>query len=183
MLIHEQIITENLIGIEISLKHKNDVFEIFSNPASIRYTDNEVQHSVLDAEKLILKFQDEFRTQQSVRWGITLKNKPKIIGILSLYHIDFKHRFATLGCLMSEAYQGKKLMPEMQKAAFRWAFETLNLNRIEAQCFVGNVHSIKNLESVGMIREGRLRQNFLIYGRYEDSYLYGLTRSDFFDSI
>ena len=178
-MIHEKIITGRLEGVEITLENKEDIFRIFSNPESIKYTDNELHHSIADSEKLILKYREELFNETAIRWGIKLLGSSEIIGVTGFYHIDFKHRFATVGSVMSEQFQGKGLMPEMQKASFQWAFEHLKLNRIDGQCFVRNVYSIRFLEKLGFVCEGRLRQNFLIDGIFEDSYIYGLLKENF----
>jgi ribosomal-protein-alanine N-acetyltransferase len=179
MLIHEKLLTEKYEGIEITTEYKDDIFKIFSNPKSIQFTDNDLHVSISDSENLIRKYHIELLSGIAVRWGIKILGTGAIIGVTGFYHIDFKHRFATIGSLMSEQFQGKGIMPVMQKASIRWAFEKLKLHRIEGQCFVGNIHSIKNVESIGMIREGQLRQNFLINGKFEDSYIYAIVNNEY----
>ena len=56
------------------------------------------------------------------------------------------------------------------------AFEELELRRIEAYCMPDNAPSIRLLESLGFLLEGRLRQYVQINGQYEDHLIYSLLR-------
>ena len=56
----------------------------------------------------------------------------------------------------------------------QFGFFELQLHRIEAGCAVENVASIKVLEHVGMIREGRKRQILPIRGEWIDNYFYAM---------
>jgi ribosomal-protein-alanine N-acetyltransferase len=64
------------------------------------------------------------------------------------------------------------------KAVAGFAFDTLQLNRIEAACLPGNAASVRLLEKVGFTREGYARRYLCIDGRWQDHILYGLVRDD-----
>ena len=52
------------------------------------------------------------------------------------------------------------------------------MHRIYATCDVNNVASARVLEKAGMQREGLLRQDMLLRGRWRDSYLYAILEDD-----
>lgn len=58
-----------------------------------------------------------------------------------------------------------------------YTLKELGINKLEATCSVNNSASYKLLEKHGFIREGNLKQNIIINGKYVDDYIYGLYES------
>ncbi len=56
---------------------------------------------------------------------------------------------------------------------FRYAFNYLNLHRIETDCAVNNIESLKLLEKLEMVREGK-KENFYSYMKNGLTALYTL---------
>ena len=54
----------------------------------------------------------------------------------------------------------------------------LNMHRIFATCDPINIASSRVLDKVGMIKEGRLRENLLIKDGWRDSLLYGILEQE-----
>ncbi len=168
--------TERLILREISIEDKNEIFNIFSDKNILKYTDNEIHKDINDSISLIEKYKRELKNGESYRWAVCLKTDGKLIGTVSLYHIDYKHKFATIGSILLSEFQRKGIIPEAQKATFDFAFNILKLNRLEGQVYTENFPSIKKLEKLGFEREGKLRQNFVINKKFCDSYMYSLLK-------
>ncbi len=60
----------------------------------------------------------------------------------------------------------------------RFAFEVLDLHRLEADVDPRNARSIRALERAGFTREGHQRERYWQYGDWQDALLYGLLRRD-----
>jgi len=58
----------------------------------------------------------------------------------------------------------------------RWAFDTLDLNRVQSETDTRNTASARVLEKLGFVREGMLRENCIVNGEVSDSWVYGLLR-------
>jgi len=116
---------------------------------------------------------------KSVRWGVCIKKRNKIVGVISLYNLDEKHKFVSNGSIIKPDFQNNGLMTEALNAVSNFAFKKLDINRIEAQTFVDNAKSVKYLTKAGFKLEGRLRQNFMIEKSLRDSYIYSLLKQDF----
>ena len=58
----------------------------------------------------------------------------------------------------------------------QWAFDTLDLNRVQAETDTRNAASARVLEKLGFVREGALRENCVVTGAVSDSWVYGLIR-------
>jgi ribosomal-protein-alanine N-acetyltransferase len=64
------------------------------------------------------------------------------------------------------------------RLALRHAFEELGLRRIEADTDPRNSGSCRLLERLGFVREGLLRERWLIDGELQDTAIYGLLRGE-----
>ena len=60
----------------------------------------------------------------------------------------------------------------------QWAFDTLNLNRIETDTDPRNIAAARALEKLGFVREGLLREDCIVNGEVCDSLMYGLLRRE-----
>jgi ribosomal-protein-alanine N-acetyltransferase len=69
---------------------------------------------------------------------------------------------------------GRGLITEAAGALVDVGFRDLQLHRIWASCLPTNPASARVLEKLGFRREGHLRQNLRIHGKWQDSYLYAL---------
>ncbi len=113
-----------------------------------------------------------------MKWGIALLSSDKLIGSVTLFHIDFTHRRAEIGYAQGRAYWGQGYMQEALKAVLNHAFEILNLHRIEADVDPRNAASVRTLERLGFQREGYLRERWQVNGEIQDAFYYGLLRPD-----
>ena len=59
-----------------------------------------------------------------------------------------------------------------------YAFGVLAMNRIEADIDPRNARSAKSLERLGFVKEGFLRERWIVAGEVSDTALYGLLRRD-----
>lgn len=70
-------------------------------------------------------------------------------------------------------------MKEALPALIGFAFDTLDLHRLEADVDPRNLRSIRLLEGTGFRREGYLRERYHLNGEIQDALLYGLLRPEF----
>ena len=64
------------------------------------------------------------------------------------------------------------------QALLRYAFQTLDLNRLEADIDPRNVASARTLERLGFQKEGYLRERWIVNDEISDTCLYGLLRRE-----
>lgn len=103
------------------------------------------------------------------------------IGFTGLHAIDWKNRRATSGLVLGdrEAW-GRGYATDAMRVRTKFAFETLNLHRVESEALAENVASQKALEKVGYKREGVLRQRIWNEGRWHDAIRYAILDQDYF---
>jgi ribosomal-protein-alanine N-acetyltransferase len=168
------LVSENYLLNNIVESNPQQLFDLYSHPEVIRYIDMPTLNSLADAQNYIFKAAELFDKQQKVVWAIYSKEQIDLLGIIRLFGINREHHFANIGFELNRQCWGKGIISECLQVVLHFLFTQVQFNRIEAQTFVGNERSIKLLERLGFKREGRLQQNFLIKGNYEDSYLYAL---------
>lgn len=167
----------------ISLRHleESDVdslFEIFSDEETMLYWSSPPFEARADAEKYLADIHAHFRQKTLFQWGISLKETDRIIGTSTLYHYDEKNRRAEIGYALNRRFWRKGYVGEALNALIKFAFEEIDLHRIEADVDPNNAASIRVLEKLGFQKEGYLRERWLVNGKICDSLYYGLLRSD-----
>lgn len=106
--------------------------------------------------------------------------EPVAIGAIELRKVSPEHRSADVGILVGDrAYWGRGYGTDAMRALCRFAFEEMDLHRIELRVLEVNTRAVKSYERVGFVVEGRQRQAAYLGGHYYDSLVMGLLREDF----
>jgi [ribosomal protein S5]-alanine N-acetyltransferase len=100
------------------------------------------------------------------------------IGWCSLNRWNPEYRSASLGYCFDDAVWGHGYATEAVRALLGWAFDTLDLNRVQAETDTRNVASARVLEKLGFAREGTMREDCIVNGEVSDSWVYGLLRRE-----
>jgi RimJ/RimL family protein N-acetyltransferase len=111
--------------------------------------------------------------------GIVTREGDRLIGCLGLHQVDIRNRHAVFGISVGDkTYWGKGHGTEAARLIIDHAFLTLNLNRVWLEVFEYNQRAMRCYEKLGFRHEGRLRQHVYRDGRYWDSLVMGILRSD-----
>ena len=161
----------------------DDFYDVYSNPEVMRYWSTPPLPNKDAASKLIHEIHQGIERDDMLKWGIALRSSDKLIGSVTLFHVDFTHRRAEIGYAQGRAYWGQGYMQEALTAVLNHAFEILNLHRIEADVDPRNAASVRTLERLGFQREGYLRERWQVNGEIQDAFYYGLLRPDWERSI
>jgi RimJ/RimL family protein N-acetyltransferase len=100
------------------------------------------------------------------------------IGWCGLTRWNPDYRSASLGYCLGDAAWGHGYATEAARALLQWGFDTLDLNRVQAETDTRNAASARVLEKLGFRREGTLREDCNVNGEVSDSWVYGLVRCD-----
>ncbi len=109
----------------------------------------------------------------------TIEAEGKIIGEVVFSRIRWFNRKSEITIIIKKDFQGKGYGKESLKAAMDFAFNKMNLHRLEAEIYEFNKVSIKLMESLGFKKEGVLREAQFSNGKYWDIIRYGILRSEF----
>ena len=150
--------TERLI---LRSRNKSDRYDLMEGLNDIEVTkwkgyDN-CPYTLQDADKEIDSILKKYENKNYYNWAIVLKDENKVIGRVGLYDIydDVAHGG---GIWINRKYWNKGYATEAMKARTTFAFEVLNLRKIENSFFEGNEASWKLQEKLGYKIEGLKRQ-------------------------
>ncbi len=91
---------------------------------------------------------------------------------MTIHSVSDKH--AEIGyCLRRDAW-GKGIGTKVASLLLRFGFSDLSLHRITAKCDTENHASYRIMEKNGMQREGVLREEKNIRGKWRNSYIYSI---------
>ena len=104
--------------------------------------------------------------------------KGEIVGIAGFNSINSSNKTASSGYWLGEGYQGNGIMTKVAKALTDYAFDHLNLNKVEIRAAVENKKSRSIPERLGFVHEGTIRQAEWLYDHYVDLAVYGILASE-----
>ena len=96
------------------------------------------------------------------------------VGYIELHILDAESGCAEMGYGLHPDAWGRGLATRMAVAAVSYAFNVLQLHRVEATCDARNLASLAVLRKVGMQHEGRLRENVRLRDGWRNSEIFGV---------
>ena len=162
----------------LSLSDSAAIFEIFSDPEVTRYWGHSALVNSEQAEDFIRQTQEGFRSKQLLEWGVTSPDQDEVIGTCAFSSWNSEHHRAEIGYALRRNRWGEGIMAEVLPELIRFGFEEMKLNRIEGDADPRNAPSIRSLERLGFVREGCLRERYIINGELQDAVVFSLLRRD-----
>lgn len=156
----------------------DDLFALQSDAQVLRYWDAPPWTDRARADRFIATCGQLAEDGTGARVVLERASDGAFLGWCHLTGWNPDHRSAGTGyCLARDAW-GQGYATEAARAVLTWAFETLDLNRVQAETDTRNLASARVLEKLGFVREGTLRQDCIVDGDVSDSWVYGLLRRD-----
>jgi RimJ/RimL family protein N-acetyltransferase len=163
--------------IELRWLEPSDVdalFGVFSDREVARYWSAPPMTAREQAEALLADIGECFAQRELFQWGIARVDDGVVIGTCTLAGVVAKHRRAELGFALARSHWGHGYATEAVERLLQFAFDDLQLHRIEADVDPRNARSIALLERMGFRREGLLRERWHVGGEIADGAFYGL---------
>jgi RimJ/RimL family protein N-acetyltransferase len=111
-------------------------------------------------------------------WAVVLKSQKVIIGAISLEPNPMCH-WVELGYWFGKDYWNQGFCTEASRALLKHAFNTLNMNRVQACHLTRNVASGKVMQKIGMCYEGTRREAILKWNIFEDVDCYSILKREY----
>ena len=166
--------TERLLLRRVVPADVKEIFALRSNPETMKYIPRPLLKTDEDALEHVAMIDSKIDTNEGINWAITLKDNPKLIGIIGHYRIKPEHFRAEIGYMLLPDYHGKGIISEAVKEALRYGFQVMKLHSIEAVIGPENKASAKVLEKNGFVKEAHFKENEYYDGRFWDSVVYSL---------
>jgi [ribosomal protein S5]-alanine N-acetyltransferase len=166
--------TERLLLKRITHSDVNEIFELRSNPETMKYIPRPLVKTTEDALEHIAMIDDKIVTNVGINWGITLKDNPKLLGIIGYYRMQPENYRAEIGYMLLPEFHGKGIIPEAVNKLIRYGFDNLKLHSIEAVIDPENFASEKVLQKCGFFKEAHLKEAEFYEGAFLDKVIYSL---------
>ncbi len=155
----------------------HDLFALHSSAYVLRYWDAPPWSERVRAERFIAAGRRMAQEGTGARPAVERLSDGAFIGWCGLSGWNPEYRSASLGYCFATR-RGPGLRDRGRPCLLRWAFDTLDLNRVQAETDTRNLASARVLEKLGFVREGTLRENCVVGDDVSDSWVYGLLRRD-----
>jgi len=122
----------------------------------------------------------DMENKTRLAFTIIEKSSDSPVGSTSFGNISFRDRRIEIGWTwISREFQGKGVNSQIKYLMLKYAFETLDFERVEIKTDVLNIPARKALLRIGAKEEGVLRSHTLMtHGRRRDTIYYSILRSE-----
>jgi len=168
---NERIECERVILRRAKIEDAKSILERDSDPIMRKYLGSNGAQNIEEARAQIFNWS----WSRPGIWAIEHKASDKNIGSIVI-NFSHAHDKASFGYAIGREFWNQGLMTEALSAVIKLCFEGLQLNRVEAEHFVGNEGIGRVMEKCGMVKEGVSRQSMLARGIYHDVVTYGIAR-------
>lgn len=116
------------------------------------------------------------QTRESLGYGIFRGGS--LLGAIGFASFDWTAKATEIGYWIDKREEGKGIVSRAARVLIDYAFNNLEINRIEIRCAAGNTRSAAIPERFGFKLEGCLRQSRFRNGKLHDFLIFGLLRSE-----
>ncbi len=135
-------------------------------------------YSLENSTSFILKSHNQWEKGEHFSFAICDVKDGTFLGSVGLSHLNVLHRFANVGYWVRTSRAGLGVATAATRLAAGWAFNELELNRLELVVAANNQPSQRVAEKAGAKREGVLRSRLVLGDKCLDAYMYALVPSD-----
>lgn len=171
--------TERLILRPFVMADAKAMFENWASDPEVTKYVTWSAHSSIEITRMVLgDWICSYASPDSYKWGIVLKGENKLIGNISVIHINENVDACEIGYCMGRNWWGCGIMTEALRAVIDHLFENVGFNRISARHDPRNVGSGKVMQKAGMTYEGTLRQVYRNNMGLCDASYYSILRAE-----
>lgn len=148
----------------------------FNNPELRKFLLQPYPTTKLQEKELLEKI---IKDKDSVVLSIIVKKNKKLIGTVGLHKINKIYRSAIFGIVIGDFENlSRGYGTEAMEIIIEYGFNVLNLHRIDLMAHDFNRRAIDAYKKVGFIEEGRKRESFYLDGKYHDTILMAILKTD-----
>lgn len=153
-----------------------DKLMAFADPLVDRFVWRRVEpYSEADAWAFLEETRVARRGGRDLHLALALpEDDAEVLGGISLNGVDRDQGRAGIGYWVASRWRRRGVATHAVSLLARWAFEELQLERLQITCGPDNVTSQRVAERCGFAREGLLRSHLVHKGRRRDTLVFGL---------
>lgn len=165
---------------QIALSDANDIFQLINSQRKylgVWLPFVATTNKVSDTEQYIQSIFDV--PEEKREYVFVIHYKCEFVGLIGFKDTDKLNNKTEIGYWLSENYQKKGIITQSVKSLIRFAFEELDINRIQIKCAVGNFPSKAIPQRLHFKLEGIEHDGELLTGnRYTDLEVYSKLKKD-----
>lgn len=138
--------TERLTLRQLATTDEQEIFTLRSDREINKYLNRQVSNTIDDARNFINKVVENSNKNEALYWAITLSNKNnRLIGTICLFSFSDDHNTCEIGYELLPNFQRQGIMQEAVEKVIGYAFNTINVQKIEAFVHRDNLDSVRLL--------------------------------------
>lgn len=170
--------TKRLTLLGLTPAHIHELFSAYSKDEIIAYLGLATEADYTHYHEMHLHGMETHRYSLYV-FVVVEKESGRAIGECGFHTWNNKHHKAELFYMLRhDGDKRKGFMKEALRAVLNFGFTHMKLHRISANVAAWNTASVKLLHHYGFTKEGTLRQDYLVNGKFEDSDCYALLAAE-----
>jgi RimJ/RimL family protein N-acetyltransferase len=130
------------------------------------------------AEEVEAHIEEARKSKTAYLFGLRRTSDDALVGMAELDGILWAHGVAWLGIGLGREFWDQRLGSEALALLLRYAFQELNLYRVQLTVFDYNARALALYRRSGFLEEGRFRQFLLRDGERHDMLLMGILRDE-----
>ena len=154
------------------------LFSIYGDEETTRFWPGLPLADRAEAEAMVRNDLRLQAAEEAAYWCLVLTSSGRMIGRISMFHMDRMQQRAELGFAMHGKFRRKGYMREALQALLETCFTDFKLHRIEADVDPENRASLALLKGLGFREEGRLQGRWQKAGQRRDSLFLALLRPE-----
>lgn len=163
------------------MQNLDDLWPHVSDPRICRLMSWHPHQNLSETRSLIERLERDRREGRSYTWSIF--KETQFCGIISLINVQRQHRALTYDCAelaywLGLAFQGQRVMSEAGRRVITFAFNELQMHRLEVGHFSTNAASERIIKRWGFRYIGEKRHAFMKDAVWHDAKFYDFLVSD-----
>jgi ribosomal-protein-serine acetyltransferase len=160
-------------------KHAVPVFNLIDNNRHylrewLPWVDN--MCSIENFKNYILKCKKE--SEQGRDFGCVIIYNGTVAGRIGIHNIDKQNKIASIGYWLAKDFAGKGIITTSCKALINYAFDALDVNRIEIKCGTANFKSKAIPMRLNFTEEGIIRQGEFVNNKFIDLFIFSMLKNE-----
>jgi len=140
--------TERLTLRQLVIADEQEIFTLRSDSEINKYLNRQVSKTIDDARNFINKVNENIDKNDSLYWAITVSDKNILVGTICLFGFSEENNKCEIGYELLTNFQGQGIMKEAAQKVIDYAFNIIQVQKMEAFIHRDNQNSIKLLEKL-----------------------------------
>lgn len=156
----------------------HDFYAVHSDPRVMRYWSFPAWTEISQSYEYFASAIQGRDPNARLCWAITDRDNDRVMGGTTLFSNNLSQGRAEIGYVLGHAHWGQGYAQEALRLVIDYTFDVMGFRRIEADIDPRNAGSCTLAERLGFVREGLLRERWIVADEVQDAAIYGLLARD-----